>query len=72
MPSEDSAGVGVGLAELAGGKPSSIGCEGESSDPAEEINVCPSFIHLLKAPTRREGCMNTRMDAPMLLGGVPS
>lgn len=46
MSSEDSGGVGVGLAEHAGGKPGSIACEGESSDPAEEVDVCSWFIHL--------------------------
>ena len=55
MSLEDSGGVGVGLAEHAGGKPGSVGCKGESSDPAEEINVFSLFIHLLKAPTRNVG-----------------
>jgi len=55
VSSEDFGAVVVLLAEHTGSKPSSIGCEGESSDPAEEINVCSLVIHLKADRTHRSG-----------------
>ena len=71
MSSQDSGGVGVGLAEHAGGKPGSIACEGESSDPAEEVNVCSWLIHSKDTDTQR-GRKKHGVDALRALGGLSS
>ena len=45
MSVEDSGAVVVLFAEDSGIIPGSIGCEGESSDPAEEVDVCSFILH---------------------------
>ena len=63
MSVEDSATVIVLLDEHAGGIPGSIGCEGESSDPAEQVDMRSllSFIHPKLNPHPGLAYLNTEL-----------
>jgi len=71
MSVEDSCAVVVLFAEDSGGKPGSIGCDCESSDPAEEVDVCAVVIHLQSSSSstgrKNRGQLFPLLCAQMLL-----